>query len=361
METTNMNGKIYKIIDDDNLLEIREKKHKNENDFQRLIKKYPDLIPGDLIDNDNPRKWLVVGREINNIDVFLLDQDGMPTIVEVKKIDNDEIHRSVIAQLFDYGSKLFSKTIAQIRVDIDKYSPTDLETFLDNNDIEEEEFLEKLKMNIKEENMRLIVVSDGIPRNLQNIVEFLNNEMESIEVLAVEIKQYTDDQDGTKIFVPRLVGHSRDTTVFEPELREETLYENLDDVGALFYRELLQFANENNFEPKWTKTGFFLTVPIEEEYVKILHCYSDKYSFGQSIFSTNISIIDRVKAGEVIFEQYLKDSLEIDDFYTVNTNFGYLNFGYKVDRNLDEKQWEKFKINLLKIKEKIEENGLKTN
>ena len=41
-----MNGKIFKIKDDNELVAINEEKHKNENDFQGLISKYPDLIPG---------------------------------------------------------------------------------------------------------------------------------------------------------------------------------------------------------------------------------------------------------------------------------------------------------------------------
>jgi hypothetical protein len=349
-----VNGKIFKITNNDELWAIHEEKHHNENNFQELLFTYPDLIPGDQIDNENPRRWLRVGREIDNIDIFLLDQDGIPTIVEVKKIDNNEIHRLVTAQILDYGSKLFSQNVNKVRGDIDKYRPTDLNSFL-GNDIDEEEFFEKVKKNLKEENMRLIVVSDEIPRNLQNIVEFLNNKMESIEVMAVEIKQYKEEMTGTKIFVPRLIGHSRDTMVFEPELRKDTLYENLDDVGTQFYRELLQFADDNHFKTKWTKTGFFLTVPLNKDEVKILHCYSKKYNFGQNIFSTNVNITDEVVDGNNIFAKCLKDILKLKDFEKEGKGFK-----FKIDKNLNEEQWKEFKRILLETKEQIEKNGLKT-
>jgi hypothetical protein len=226
-----VNGKIFKIKDNNELVVIHEENHHNENDFQELLSTYPDLIPGDEIDSENPRKWLLVGREIDNIDIFLLDQDGIPTIVEVKKSNNTEIHREVVGQMLDYGSKLvFSQSAETIIPQVGANNPISVQDFL-NNDISEEEFWENVDNNLKEEKMRPIVVSDEIPRNLQNIIEFLNNKIESTEVLALEIKQFTDNSTGTKTLVPRLMGHTIIITPIEPELVETTFFENLDDVG----------------------------------------------------------------------------------------------------------------------------------
>ena len=139
-----MNGKIYKLKDNEELLEIHEEKHKSEYNFQTLLTKYPDLIPGDQIDPENPRKWFVIGREIDNIDIFLLDQDGIPTIVEVKKSNNIEIHREVVGQMLDYGSKLvFSQSVETIIPQIEVNSPISVQDFLDN-EISEEEFWDKV-------------------------------------------------------------------------------------------------------------------------------------------------------------------------------------------------------------------------
>lgn len=347
-----MTRKIYQIIDNQELVEFDEERYKNENDFQRLISEYPDLIPGDQIDSDNPRKWLLVGREINNIDILLLDQDGIPTIIEVKKSNNNEIHREVVGQMLDYGSNLIlSQSLETIRSRIQNNGPNYLQDSL-GKDINEDEFWKKLKMNLDTEMMRLIVVSDEIPRNLQNIIEFLNNKTESMEVLGLEIKHYLDES-GKKTFVPRLVGQIRNIVPFEPELKETTFFDNLDDVGVDFYRELIDFADENNLEKKWTKTGFFLTVPMGEDDVKILHCYSGLYSFGQNVFSTHQNITNDVKNGSEIFEQCLMDILELDDFFKVNNGFG-----FKIEKNLEKRQWEEFKRILTETKEKIEINGL---
>lgn len=348
-----MNGKIYKIKDNNELVAIHEEKHHNENNFQELLFLYPDLIPGDQIDTENPRRWLRVGREIDNIDIFLLDQDGIPTIVEVKKSNNNEIHREVVGQILDYGSKLvFSQSTETIIPQIEANNPISVQDFLDN-EISEEEFWKNVENNLKEENMRLIVVSDEIPQNLQNIIEFLNNKIESTEVLALEIKQFTDNTTGTRTLVPRLMGQKRIITPVEPELVETTFFENLDDVGVEFFQELITFANANNLTRKWTEKGFFLTVPLQNQEVKILQCYSQLYSYGQSIFSTHYNIINQVKDGDRIFQKFLDDILELEDFYSVGRDFG-----FKVMKNLDEYQWNEFKRILLEMIKSIENNGL---
>lgn len=352
-----MNGKIFKIRDDNELVAIHEEKHKNEYDFQTLIARYPDLIPGDQIDGENPRQWLFIGREIDNMDLFFLDQDGIPTIVEVKQGINNEVYREVVAQILDYGSNLVSLQSVEKTIipRIESNNSINFEKFLGDNDINEEEFWEKVKNNLKEEKMRLVVASDDVPRNLQKIIEFLNNKTEeSIEVLAVEIKKYIDDKTGTKILVPRLIGHSKDRIMpFEPVLTEKTFFKNLDDVGVDFYQQLINFADANNLEKKWTKKSFYLTVPFEKSEVKILQCYSDLYSNGQNVFSTRSNIISEVKGGDEIFDQFLNNILKLNDFSRVSNGFG-----FKIEKNLDEDQWKAFKKILLETKEEIVKNGL---
>src|ERR1700753_2162822 len=81
-----------------------------ETDFQRLLEDYPELLSGELIDPDNPRKWLLVAREIAvpgeedgtgiwSADHLFLDQDGIPTIVEVKRQSDTRLRREVVAQM----------------------------------------------------------------------------------------------------------------------------------------------------------------------------------------------------------------------------------------------------------------------
>jgi hypothetical protein len=50
----------------------------------------------------------------------------------------------------------------------------------------------------------MVFVADIIPKELRRIVEFLNSQMSSAEVLAVEIRQYVGQ--GLKTLVPRVIG-----------------------------------------------------------------------------------------------------------------------------------------------------------
>ncbi len=46
------------------LIALEETSYLTENILQELLEKYPDLLPGDQIDPENPRRWLLVAREM---------------------------------------------------------------------------------------------------------------------------------------------------------------------------------------------------------------------------------------------------------------------------------------------------------
>ncbi len=64
-----------------------------------------------------------------------------------------------------------------------------LRTFL-GADCGPDEFWQKAKTNLQAGRIRMVFVADVIPRELRRIVEFLNEQMDPAEVLAVEIKQF---------------------------------------------------------------------------------------------------------------------------------------------------------------------------
>src|SRR6185503_5814255 len=61
--------------------------------------------------------------------------------------------------------------------------------------------------NLRDHNIRLLFVADVIPTELQRIVEFLNDQMDQTEVLAIEIKQFVSER-GLKSLVPRVIGQT---------------------------------------------------------------------------------------------------------------------------------------------------------
>ena len=65
-------------------------------ELQRLLELNPNLLPGDQIDPEDPRRWLLVKREMPvpdpgtagarwSIDFLFVDQSAMPTFVECKR------------------------------------------------------------------------------------------------------------------------------------------------------------------------------------------------------------------------------------------------------------------------------------
>ncbi|MDZ7272311.1 MAG: hypothetical protein ONB17_11910, partial [candidate division KSB1 bacterium] len=50
--------------DRDSLSVLEETGYVREGTLQEFLAMYPDLLPGDQIDPENPRRWLLVAREI---------------------------------------------------------------------------------------------------------------------------------------------------------------------------------------------------------------------------------------------------------------------------------------------------------
>ena len=98
----------------DELVEMVEQPYEAEAVLQRLLADYPNLLAGD--EDDEPRRrWLLVQRELGcaaeedggdrwSLDHLFLDQDGVPTLVEVKRSSDTRLRREVVGQLLDYAA-----------------------------------------------------------------------------------------------------------------------------------------------------------------------------------------------------------------------------------------------------------------
>ena len=65
-----MSGSIFVVSEDNKILELKESKYENEAIFQELIEKYPNILAGDQISPDNPRKWGFQEKMVEMIDGF---------------------------------------------------------------------------------------------------------------------------------------------------------------------------------------------------------------------------------------------------------------------------------------------------
>lgn len=134
-------------------------------------------------------------------------------MVEVKRSTDTRIRREVIGQILEYAANaVVYWPLESIRAKFDAQSkekgkdPQEiLSQFLgDNSDLEQ--FWQKVKTNLQAGRVRMVLVADEIPSELQRIVEFLNGQMDPAEVLAVEIKQYVGR--GLQTLVPRVLGQT---------------------------------------------------------------------------------------------------------------------------------------------------------
>jgi hypothetical protein len=65
-------------------------------------------------------------------------------------------------------------------------------------------FFERVEANLKEGQVRIIFFLEEAPNELKCLVEFLNKQMISSDVLLVEVRQYS--RDGIRVVVPMLFG-----------------------------------------------------------------------------------------------------------------------------------------------------------
>ena len=224
------NGKIYVLRDDQTLQALVQQPFQNEELLQSLLAKYPDVLAGEQIDEASPRRWLFVSREVGvpnepegserwSLDHLFLDQDAIPTLVEVKRSSDGRIRREVVGQMLDYAANaVVYWSVETIRAAFDAAcqqrgaNPEEaVLRFLESESADEnavEAFWGRVKTNLQAKRIRLVFVADEIPPELRRIIEFLNEQMDPAEVLGVEVRQFVGDD--LRTLVPRVVGQTAD-------------------------------------------------------------------------------------------------------------------------------------------------------
>ena len=235
-----MAERIY-ILDRDNLEPMEEQGFASEDYLQGLLAKHLDLLDGELVSPGNPRRWLLVKREMGVsvaagesdrwwLDHLLVDQDARPTLVEVKRSTDTRIRREVVGQMLDYAANASrSWTLETLRQSFketcarDGVAPAKAMRKLltgsseqpessvpeDADQPDEDAFWNQVATNLAAKNLRLLFVADAIPIELARIVEFLNAQFrDNIEVLAVEVKQFKGKAKERSTLVPNVIGHT---------------------------------------------------------------------------------------------------------------------------------------------------------
>jgi hypothetical protein len=326
-----MQGKIYLIDSGQQLQAMKETPYEAEKVLQTLLAKYPDLLAGEQVDGDNPRRWLLVKGEMEvsdeedgsdrwSLDHLFLDQDGIPTLVEVKRSTDTRIRRHVVGQMLDYAAnaihwsidrikKEFETGCQQRRQDADRVLLEFLDKTTSPNESEEDSseeadgagedelnsdpasvFWQKVKTNLLAGKIRIVFVADEIPRELLTVITFLNEQMDPAEVLALEVKQYVDDRQTIKTLVPRIVGIPREGggrghshTRWSGERLVKRMVDSGKPAAAKVVQDLLNWARQ--FESDGLRIGFRdaknnpnarIFVRANNQRIKVLVMYAER-------------------------------------------------------------------------------------
>lgn len=198
-----------------------------------------DLLPGDQIDPEDPRHWLLVRRELPvldssgtagrwSLDFFFLDQDAVPTFVECKRFRDTRSRREVVAQMIEYAAnsqhsldaasmRRYAEASASARgVDL-----RDLFDALGSDFAAADELFERAEANLKEGRVRLVFFLEESPPELRRLVDFLNGQMTRAEVLLVEVGMY---RHGDTIFLcPSLHGYSPQASALKKDFERREI------------------------------------------------------------------------------------------------------------------------------------------
>lgn len=216
-----MSRKIFVVNQNQKIVSLHQEAYESEDLLQYLLAEYPEVLAPDQIGNV-PRKWLLVSREAPvpgsesdvtgrwSLDHLFLDQDGIPTLVEVKRSTDTRIRREVVGQMLDYGANAVAYwNVDQIRTrfesqlgEVDAAQVLEDRLGITSVDV----FWQMVTTNLQAGKIRMIFVADEIPDELRRIVEFLNEQMSPAEVLAIAIRQYVGEN--LKTLVPTLYGHT---------------------------------------------------------------------------------------------------------------------------------------------------------
>jgi hypothetical protein len=218
---------IFLIGDNNQIIEMKDQPYESEDLLQQLLAKCPSVLAGDQFSGSAPLKWLFVAREAGipdeqggadrwSLDHIFVDQNGVPTFVEVKRSSDTRIRREVVGQMLDYAANAVLywpvETIRQHFEETCREAGNEPDMivgeFVGVSDGAEHEsavarFWESVETNLRAGKIRLVFAADEIPPELKRVVEFLNEQMNPAEVLGIEIRQYVGT--GVRTLVPSVI------------------------------------------------------------------------------------------------------------------------------------------------------------
>lgn len=332
-------SKIFLISNDKtSLTPMEETSYAVEDDLQAFLARYPELLPGDQINPEDPRRWLLVAREMSvpdaadgsgrfSLDHLFLDQDGIPTFVECKRASDTRARREVVAQMLDYAAngvqywpmdrlrQAATETAARENRDLNEKILDLLGLDKAQDETAIETFWQEVEKNLRAGKVRLLFVTDETPKELRRLVEFLNEKMSDVEVLAVEMKQFLGQASQT-VLVPRVIGTTEvtreakgGTVASKGRINRQEFMAKCIPNARPFFEYVLSQAEQRGYTIYWGTVGFSVRakLPSSGQMVSFVYGYPYQTSVEFDFYFGYLPITD--EAAQSLRQQLLAYNL----------------------------------------------------
>lgn len=228
------NGKLVKLDPDSSSSESQG--------LQIWLAEHPELLGGEEMDPNDPRRFLLVKREVHDSSGFLdhlfIDQAAVPTFVEAKLASNSDSRRKVVGQLLDYASEAATSWTADRlagwlteRCTGEGLDPAEVLGDFEPTPSDPDSFWNVAQENLRAGNVRLMFACDEVPPSLQRIIEYLNERMDPTEVLALQVQCLRAE--GQRIYSSTLIGATERAQAIKGKARKPAVLPALIEKGAL--------------------------------------------------------------------------------------------------------------------------------
>ena len=243
---------------------LNQKKSLDEKqDLDLILITYPEILEEVsegkeiiLIDNELGMSFTNENEknEGGRLDVFFVDENATPILIESKLSKNEEIKRKVVGQLLEYKatSKIYANTDWNANFFKQKILKNDkkfkqsnyekLNSVLKKNAISEEKFWEEFIYKFQNGFIKLIIASDSIPTRTKRVIEAENEEASYSEFLGLEIKKYTSGSE--TLLSTQLIGRTEKSKEVKRYAVKEWNFEKFINTLSKDSKELTNLFNK---------------------------------------------------------------------------------------------------------------------
>jgi hypothetical protein len=282
---------------------IRSQTFDKEDELQEIVKKFPEIIPLNEIDEDF-RPLLIIGREFSlgnagSIDLLGIDITGLITLIEFKLEKNTDIRR-VVAQTIEYAANLWEMSYDVLDRKVQEYLKSNKceITELKNKTLVQavewhyrktkkeedeafssEEFIKTVSSNLQEGEFRLIIFCDSVDERTIRSVEYLN-ELSNFDIYCISTDEF--EVDGKRFFKSNLITKNRKGVTGRKKHAGRISFDDFLNSVPTELVDVYRYFNErmkevNGYYSMGTK-GFSTYFLLNEKKIRLFEGYPDRIS-----------------------------------------------------------------------------------